>query len=366
VIPHSRPTLGWEEQRACRQVLKSGQIAQGRKVEEFEHAFLRRTGRRYAIAVSSGTSALQLAFHALDLAPGDQVILPSYTCVALLHAVHAFGAEPVFVDIDSDDFNLSVDEVRKRMSTKTRMILVPHTFGRPARMKELLQMGVSVIEDGTQALGARVGCHPVGSMGLISIFSFYATKMMTTGEGGMVLTDSKRLARRILDSRDYDKRINYRWRTNSKMSDLEAAIGIEQLKKLDAFIAARRKIAAGYSRILQDSGVVLPVADQDRDHVFFRYVIRVPGGSGSLLKRLNSKGLEAKRPIFRPLHQLAGLPDRLFPRTIRAQQESCSLPIFPKLDLNQQRQIGKTLLSQFKPSQRHRRPLAGAAQSQED
>ena len=331
MIPHSRPTLGEEEKRACAAVLDSLQIAQGEKVREFEKTLSGLLKRRYGVAVSSGTAALQLALSSLNLSKGAEVILPSFTCVALLHAVDAVGARPVPVDIDAEDFNLSVPEVKKKVRRKTGAILVPHAFGRAAQVAELLSLGIPVIEDGTQALGARAGDKPVGSFGVMSIFSFYATKMMTTGEGGMVLTDSRRLAEKIADLRDYDKKESYCPRTNSKMTDLEAAIGLEQAKKLPWFVERRREIARGFHAAFQGTGVCIPRGDESRDHVYYRYVIRISQRVREWFARFQKKGVDVKRPVFKPLHRYLKLPDRGFPQTVRAMKEACSLPIYPSM-----------------------------------
>ena len=343
MIPHSRPTLGPEEKAAVAQVLDSGQIAQGRKVIEFEKKFCAFAGRRYAVAVSSGTSALHLSLVALAISRGDEVVLPSFACTALLHAVDAVGARPVLADIDPEDFNLSAAQVRKKIRRRTKAIIVPHAFGRAARMEEILDLKIPVIEDGTQALGARVGRKRVGSFGVLSLLSFYATKMIATGEGGMVLTDSPRLAERIHASRDYDKKENFQFRTNSKMTDLEAAMGIEQLKKLPSFIRRRRQIASGYRESLRRSGLFLPAEDSERSHVYYRYVVRIPGGFKEWTRKLSAQGIDAKSPVFKPLHSYLGLSDSSFPATVQAMKESLSLPIYPSLRDEECNQIYRAL-----------------------
>jgi len=332
MIPHSRPTLGKEEKQACLKVLDSLQIAQGKKTEEFEKAFCRFTGRRYAVAVSSGTAALSLALRVLKVSGGDQVIVPSFNCAALLHAVDLVGAKPVCVDIDSEDFNISPACVKKTICRKTRVVIVPHLFGRAARIREIVKFGIPVIEDGTQALGAHVGSGRVGSFGEISVFSFYATKMMTTGEGGMLLTDSRKIAKALLDMRDYDKKNIYRFRTNSKMTDFQAAIGVEQLKKLPLFIRRRREIASRYRKAFgKMNPVALPEGDESRDHVYSRYVIRIEKNCRRWLEYFNSRGVDAKKPVYNLLHRYLGLSDALFPNSVRALKEVCSIPIYPSM-----------------------------------
>lgn len=331
MIPHSRPTLGTEEKSAVQEVLNSGQIAQGKRVIEFERKFCQLVDRRYAVATSSGSSALYLGLLALEIKKGDEVILPSYTCTALLYVLDSVGARPILVDIDLDDFNLSLTQVKKKIRQKTKLILVPHLFGRAARIEELVKLGVPVLEDGTQALGARVGKGKVGSFGVLSIFSFYATKMITTGEGGMILTDSQRLAERLHDIRDYDKKETYKFRTNSKMTDLEAAIGIEQLKKLPQFIQRRSQIAKRYRAAIPATEIIPPVDDSYRKHVYFRYAVRVPKKSKEWIRSMTAQGVEVKSPVYKPLHQYLGLPESNFRATGQAMKECLSIPIYPSL-----------------------------------
>lgn len=339
MIPHSRPTLGEEEKKACEAVLDSLQIAQSEKARAFEEIFCDLLGRRYAVAVSSGTSALILSLTALEISKGDEVICPSFACVALLHAIDAVGARPVLADIDLEDFNISVSDLKKKIRKRTKVVIVPHAFGRASRMNEILKLGIRVVEDGTQALGARAGGKKVGSFGEVSLFSFYATKMITTGEGGMILTDSSRVAQKLFDLRDYDKKENYQPRTNSKMTDLEAAIGIEQVKKLPFFIQRRREIASRYREAFQGSGAALPVEDEDRDHVYYRYVVRVPKKSKQWLRELQGRGIDAKRPLFKPLHRYLDFQNASFPATTQAMKEACSLPIYPSLSAEESHEI---------------------------
>ena len=350
MITHSRPTLGPEEKRAVEAVLDSGEIAQGEKVASFEKSFCEFTGRRYAVAVSSGTAALQLSLLALGIGRGDEVILPSFTCVALLHALDSVGARPVLTDIDLHDFNLSLSEVKKKIRRKTKAILVPHAFGAIAQVEALEDLGIPLIEDGTQSLGAQIGTKKVGSFGAVSLFSFYATKMITTGEGGMVLTNQRRIAERVLDLRSYDKKSTYGLRTNSKMTDMEAAMGIEQLKKLPIFVERRREIARRYTEALKGWEGILPESERGREHVFYRYVVRVPKRRKEWMRELQAQGIDAKEPVFKPLHQYLRLKDSLFPATALAMREACSLPIYPALSLEACERICQLIQERPMPS----------------
>lgn len=347
MIPHSKPTLGDEEKEACREVIKSLHLAQGERVARFEGDFCKWTGRRYAVAVSSGSAALHLSLRALGVKHGDEVIFPSFTCAALLHAVEAVRARPVPVDIDAEDFNISMDSVKKKLRRRTKAVIVPHAFGRAARIQELLSLGIPVLEDGTQALGAQAYGRKVGSFGPLSVFSFYATKMITTGEGGMIATDSAETAGELRDMRDYDKKARHRFRTNAKMTDLQAAIGIEQLKKLPFFIQRRRELASFYREALAGTDCLPPRQDGERDHVYYRFVVRWKRGARRRIRELNRAGIEAKRPVFKPIHQYLGLADRSFPAAREAYRRCVSLPIFPLMSDEDCREICRHLQHEF-------------------
>jgi len=344
-IPHSRPSLGQEEKKACAQVIDSLYLAGGPRVEAFEAVFAKSVGRRYGIAVSSGTAALAMALKALALKSGRTVAIPSFTCTALLHALDFAGLKPLITDIDADDMNISASDLKKRIKKNTAGIIIPHLFGRAADMKAFAKFKIPMIEDGTQALGALAYGKPVGSFGEMSIFSFYATKMMTTGEGGMIVTDSSKYAAALYDMRAYDKKADYRFRMNFKMSDLQASIGISQLKKVPEFVRDRVKIAQRYDLAFAALPIGIPAADILRDSVYFRYVLSVPGEASRLIRHLNKQGIEAKSPIFKPLHRYLNLPDSSYPETVIAMNEACSLPIFPDLKSADMNKVIKAVLS---------------------
>src|SRR5262245_30539920 len=178
-IPHSRPTLGHEEERAAVRALRSGMVGGGEEVDRFERELEAFVGAGRATAVHTGSAALHLALLGLGVGPGDRVVLPSYVCAAVLNAVHYTGAEPILADVSPESANLDPDDVRKRLRAGTKAIIAPHLFGRPAPIRELRRLGVPVVEDCAMALGAKVGRE-----GEVAIFSFYATKMIATGHGG--------------------------------------------------------------------------------------------------------------------------------------------------------------------------------------
>ncbi|MFO8048565.1 MAG: DegT/DnrJ/EryC1/StrS family aminotransferase [Desulfosudaceae bacterium] len=325
-IPHSRPTLGDPEANRARQTILSGMVAQGPEVEKFETAFARKFQTKHGAAVSSGTAALHLVLLSLGVGSGDEVIIPSYVCAALLHAVHHAGATPVPADIEADSYNLDPTDVRRRITARTKALVVPHLFGRPANLDSLGELGIPIIEDCAQAAGGTLNGRPLGTFGKAAVFSFYATKVMTTGEGGMVISDSPSLIDHIKDLRDYDNRPSYAVRYNYKMTDLEAALGLSQLERLDDFIRCRRTIAEAYDRALASTGLSLPRPHPG--HIYFRYVIDLPG-AGKIREKMQLEGIACEKPVFRPLHRYLGLSG--YPRSDTAWERALSIPIYPAL-----------------------------------
>jgi len=310
MIPHSAPTVGIREEQAALRVLRSGRLAQGAEVEAFEQECASALGRRYAVAVSSGTSALHLGLGALGVPVTGTVAVPSYACAALITAIRVHGAEPVLCD-NGPDYNLNPSVIPSNVEA----VIVPHLFGATASMPPRH----AVIEDIAQSMGGDTGRRSP-----VAITSFYATKLMTTGEGGMLLSDDASMAEYARDRRDYDNRDEFVVRHNYKMTDLQAAIGRVQLARLPEFIARRRAIAAQYREGLDDLPLVLPDAG---GHVFFRYVVATDRRK-ELEGHLRRRGVEAKRPVHCPAHHYLGGE---FPGAERAHLTCLSLPIYPSL-----------------------------------
>lgn len=328
LIPHSRPTIDPDDIRAVTEVMGSGQLAQGEKVRRFEEDLAFLLGRRGGVATNSGTSALHLGLLALGLGAGDEILLPSYTCVALLHAVRYVGAIPRVVDIEPEGYNLCAHESRRLLTRRVKAIIIPHMFGMAADLDHLASLGVPLIEDCAQALGGTYRGRPVGSIGTITICSFYATKMITTGEGGMLLSDSNVILQRARDLRDYDGRTTCETRFNYKMTDMQAALGLSQLNRLPAFLERRRDLASRYTGALRNLPITLPAVKPDTAHAFYRYVIGVDD-SARVGRRLNQRGIQCKAPVFRPVH--AYLEQEGFPHTERAMRTALSIPLYPSL-----------------------------------
>jgi dTDP-4-amino-4,6-dideoxygalactose transaminase len=327
-IPHSRPTLDEADRQAVLDVLQTGRLVQGEQVAGFEADMSAMIGVSHAAAVSSGTAALHLAVVALGAGDGDEVICPSYVCSALLHAIRSARATPVIADIKRDTFNIDVQDVKKRMTARTKAIIVPHLFGLPADMAEITSLGIPVIEDCAQSLGSRFQGRITGSFGVISIFSFYATKVIAAGEGGMLLSSDAGLIEKIRDLRDYDEREDDTLRHNYKMTDMQAALGRSQLRKIDKFIQRRRDIAGHYDLILKKAGIGIPVAPPDTEHIYYRYVMLLDQAE-TFVEAMNQAGVACRRPVFKPLHRYLGLSG--YSVTEDVWKKAVSIPIFPSL-----------------------------------
>jgi dTDP-4-amino-4,6-dideoxygalactose transaminase len=326
LIAHSRPTLGEGEASRVARVVASGQVAAGPEVLRFERAMAERLGADAAAAVASGTAALELALGALGVGAGAEVVIPSFACDALYHAVTRAGAAAVLADADPATLSIAPDDTRRRMTARTRAIIVPHAFGCPVDLAPFTALGVPVIEDCAQTLAPSGTARPPGSAGALAVCSFYATKLMTTGEGGLVAGPSERVER-VRQTRDYDERWDLAPRVNAKLTDIAAALGLVQLGRLDAFLARRRAIAARYRVRLAGVACRLPV--DDARHVYHRFIVRVARPVEPLIAALADQGVVARRPVFRPLHRALGLDG--YPEADRLWAETLSLPCYPSL-----------------------------------
>ncbi len=359
IIPHSRPTLGPEEAEALAAVTRSGQLAQGPQVAEFERAMAAWMGLSGGVAVSSGTAGLQLALSAVGVGPGDEVILPSYVCSALWLAATRIGAAPRLVDIDPATYALDPAHVKKAVTTRTRAVIVPHPFGLPADLAKLRPLRVPLIEDCAQTLGAMQGGCPVGSVGQAVVCSFYATKLLCTGEGGMVLSNDEAVLEKVRALREYDEQSTLNPAAfNHKMTDLQGALGLCQLNRLSSFLKRRAEIAEAYRAAFAGLPIELPNAPPDRTHVYYRFVIRfrAKGDRRSrareawrvdgILARLERQGIQCRRPVFRPLHRYLG--EEGYPETERATDTTLSVPIYPSLRDDEIQRITRTVGEELK------------------
>jgi dTDP-4-amino-4,6-dideoxygalactose transaminase len=321
-------------------VLESGRVVQGAEVQSFESEFAEVVGGRECIAVNSGTSALHLALLGAGIGAGDEVIVPSFSFAATANAVAMTGATPVFADIDRATFCLDPESVRSRVTKRTAAIMPVHLYGQVADMVRLREIadraGLLLVEDAAQAHGARLVGTPAGAWGDLAAFSFYATKNMTTGEGGMVVSADAAVSRRIRLLRNQGMERQYENEIaglNNRMTDLAAAIGRVQLTGLAANNDARRRVASHYTAELV--GVEPPAVAPGAHHVFHQYTVRSIDRDG-VLNALNERGVEARVFYPIPIHRLPAYDtDDHLPETEAAAREVLSLPIRPTLTVEE-------------------------------
>jgi perosamine synthetase len=355
-IPLSAPDIEQAEIDAVVEVLRSGRLSLGDKLPQFEADFASYLRAPHAVAVSSGTAALHLAIRALGIGEGDEVILPSFAFIAVANAVRYERAVPIFVDIDSRTLNLDPCRIEKAITPRTRAILVVHTFGVPAAINEILQIAqhhkLFLIEDACEALGAELDGKKVGTFGDIGVFGFYPNKQITTAEGGIAITQNAQIAARIRALRNHGRgssgerfahgELGY----NYRLSELHCALGIEQLKRIDAILQRREAVARGYHRRLGAlTSVEFPLVEIPRGRIsWFVYVVRLAKGRNipqrdTLMSALAERGIETAR-YFPTIHLQPAYRDLFPPRIPLPVTESVggrtiALPFFNRMSEEQ-------------------------------
>lgn len=317
-IPVAEPWLGEKELAYAAECVKTSWISSiGKYVSQFEEEFAQFCGSRYGVTTSNGTTALHLALRSLGVGEGDEVIVPALTFASTAFAVSYTGAVPVFAEVDVHTWNIDPSKIEERITAKTKAIIVVHLYGHPADIDHILEVAqkynLKVIEDAAEAHGAEYKGKRVGSLGDAGCFSFYGNKIITTGEGGMLTTDSEALMEKARLLRDVamspDKRY---WHTdigfNYRLTNLQAAIGVAQLEKIEEIIRLKRRNAKLYDSLLKDvEGVTLPPEALWAKSVFWMYSILVDEDFGrnrdSVMEGLRKKGVDS-RPFFYPLHTL--------------------------------------------------------------
>jgi dTDP-4-amino-4,6-dideoxygalactose transaminase len=336
MIRITQPQVGNQEVQSVLAVLTSGNLVQGAEVAAFEAEFSSLVGGRLCVAVNSGTSALHLALLAAGIGPGDEVVIPSFTFAATANAVRLAGAEPVFADIVPTTFSLDPDSVAAAITGRTAAILPVHLFGHPAEptLRDIAEsQGLALIEDAAQAHGASCHGRPVGTWGVAAAFSFYATKNMTTGEGGMAVLADASMARKVRLLRNQGMERPYENEIvgfNMRLTDLAAALGRVQLRRLWEFTARRQANAATLDAALKNS-VETPRVRAGAVHVYHQYTIRVDDRD-HVQRELAARGVESRVFYPTPVHRLpAFLRDLELPETTRAARQVLSLPVGPHL-----------------------------------
>lgn len=340
----AKPIIGEEEIENVVEVLKSGMIAQGPKVAEFEEKFAKWVGAKYAVATNSGTAALHVALLSCGIGPGDEVITTPFTFIATGNAIVYTGATPVFADIDLETYNIDPDTIEDLITDKTKAILPVQLYGQSADMDKIREIAkkhdLLVIEDAAQAHGAMYNDEKVGNMGDMACFSFYPTKNMTTSEGGMITTNNKELAEKARVFRAHGSNIKYKHDEigyNFRSSDIAAAIGLAQLDKIDEFNEKRINNANYLNEGLKDvEGVITPASPENRKHVYHQYTIRVTKGNRDdwvdiLTENGIGSGIHYPIPLYnQPIYKELGFTG-LAPNAELAADTVISLPVHPSL-----------------------------------
>jgi perosamine synthetase len=317
MIPVNTPLLDGNERKYLVDCIDTGWISsEGPYIQKFEDGFAKRVGRKYAVAVCNGSVAIDLSIAALNIGVGDEVILPSFTIISCAAAIVRAGAIPVVVDADPLTWNIDVSKIESKITPKTKAIMVVHIYGLPVDMIPVIQLskkyGLMIIEDAAEMHGQKYRGKSCGSFGDLSTFSFYPNKHLTTGEGGMVLTDDVKLADRCRSLRNLcfqpQRRFVHEdlgW--NFRMTNLQAAIGVAQLERLDEFVARKRRMGRLYSDLLGDiEGLQLPVSFTEyADNIYWVYGVvlgdDIPFNAQEAMRRLGEKKI-GTRPFFYPMH----------------------------------------------------------------
>jgi dTDP-4-amino-4,6-dideoxygalactose transaminase len=341
MIPAAKPIIGDDERAAVDRVLRSGMLAQGSEVAAFEEEFSKHVGGRHCVAMNSGTSALHLGFIAAGIKAGDEVIVPSFSFAATANSVALAGGVPVFGDIDPKTFNLDPDHAESLITAKTKAIMPVHLYGHIAAMDRFAEIGkkhgVQIIEDAAQGHLASLNGKNSGEFGTVASFSFYPTKNMTAGEGGMAVTDSAETARMLRLLRNQGQEIRYRNEVigfNTRMTEIHAAIGRVQLAKLPGWTKQRQENAAFLDANIK--GVVTPFVAPGSTHSYHQYTIRVPGGNADVrdkfMEELTKRGVGSGVYYPTPIHRLPSFNLKLdLPETEKLVTECISLPVHPSL-----------------------------------
>jgi len=358
-IPLAQPVLGEEEERRVLEVLRSGQLSLGPVLRAFEEAFAARVGAAYASAVSSGTAGLHLALRAVGVTDGTEVITSPFSFVASANVAVYERARPVFADIDPVTLNLSVDAAAAAMTSRTSAILPVHIFGYPADMAGFERLGVPLVEDACEALGAEYADGgPVGGRGHPAVFGFYANKQLTTGEGGMITVRDGAVKERIDSERNQGRAPNMDWLDhdrlgfNYRLSDLASALGLAQLHRLDAMLAGRARVASLYDEALAGlDGLELPCPDAGgAQRGWFVYVVQLPRGvdRDAVVRELSAVGVPSK-PYFPAVHLMSYYRETFghrpgeFPVCEDVAARSIALPFFPAMTEGQVARVADAL-----------------------
>ncbi len=369
-IPLSQPDITSAEIEAVNEVMRSGRLSIGPQQEAFERLVAERTGRAHGIAVSSGTAGLHLVLSALGIGPGDEVITTPFSFIASANAVLYVGAKPVFVDIDPRSLNMDPAQIESAITDKTKAILAVEVFGNPTHMDTIASIAqrheIPLIEDACEALGGTLRDRPVGSFGRAAVFGFYPNKQITTGEGGMVVTDDDRLARAIQSMRNHGRAVTEGSNTggsqyhherlgyNYRLSEIAAAIGVVQMQRLDEILTKRQELACLYvDKLMEFPDLILPTVDDQIGQSWFVFVARLSDPYGAKQRDRVMTGMLRHdvgcSNYFPPIHlqpfykEKFGYREGDFPVTESVAARTIALPFYTQMDSTQVELVGLTL-----------------------
>lgn len=364
----AKPFIGKEEKQYVLEVLRSGILSIGPKVKEFEEKFSKKIGTKYACAVSSGTAGLHLAMIAADIGVGDEVITAPFSFVSSANCILYVGAKPIFVDINPLTYNMDVQKIEAKITRKTKAILVVHIFGQPADMTPILKIArkhnLKIIEDACESICATYKGKKVGTFGESAVFAFYPNKQMTTAEGGMIVTNNKKIYELCCSLRNQGRAKNMQWLDyerlgyNYRMDEMSAALGLVQLEKLDFVIRERRKIAKLYNRYLSEYSDLIqaPQTAKDNTHTWFVYVIKFKNkkiNRDKIIDKLKKQGIHT-RPYLPSIHLFGfykkqfGYKKGDFPVSEDISNNSLALPFYIGLKESDIKYITKQLILTLK------------------
>jgi len=367
--PASRPFISNKDRASVAQVLQTNFLSLGPKYREFEKRFAKRIGTRYAVSVSSGTAGLHLALLAAGIKSGDEVITTPFSFIASANAIVYTGAKPVFCDVEIGSGNIDPKNIENKITPRTKALLIVHIFGQPANMKKIMLIAkkhkLKVIEDACESIDAKHHGRKVGTFGESAVFAFYPNKQMTTGEGGMIVTNSLKIYELCASLRNQGRSKSDKWLQhrnlgyNYRMDELSAALGISQLSQLTSFIEKRKQIATWYSNYFKKyfETVQIPIIDPHNTHTWFVYVIRLKSpkiNRDKLIERLEKKGIYTK-PYLPSIHlspyyiKKYHYKKGIFPISEKISKSSLALPLYIQLNKNDVAYIVKKIISQIKP-----------------
>jgi perosamine synthetase len=362
-IPLAQPEITKEDIDAVTTVLTSKQLSRGPKVAEFEQAVCNLTASKFACAVSSGTVGLIIALQALGVKAGDEVITPSFTVPATVNSIVALGAKPVMVDIEAETYGIDPNAVLAAITAKTKAIIVVHVFGQAAKIQEILSIArqhkIKVIEDACEAIGNNLSNQALGTFANVGVFAFYPNKQITTGEGGMLVTNNKSLHQKFLLLRNHGRSMNgdlydqicHGW--NARLSDINAALGLSQLLRIKQIKQKRQKISQQYQQLLSDKeSIICPsFSANERDSAWFVYVLRLMGSDrDKVFSYLKERGIQCGR-YFAPVHLQPyyrnKFPNLDLPITQEIAKQCLALPFYTQIEAENINYICDTLLKTY-------------------